>query len=235
MAAIGTRVRSAAAAAALHALAALLLLSGTTSAPSPSERLPLKLFDVAEPPPAAPAPLAAEEPAAAAADAASPSLASEASPIVAPVPEIKLVRPPLIMLTPAPGTGTDPAPGTSDRLGEGSGIAGAGTGGGGSGGAGTGGATRARWIAGRMSSADFPRAALEPGVRGTVVVRYTVAADGSVADCAIDRSSGNATLDAATCKLILERYRYDPARDPAGRPVADTFVGVHHWWTGRRR
>jgi len=36
-------------------------------------------------------------------------------------------------------------------------------------------------------------------------------------------------LDSTTCRLIMSRFRYRPALDPDGRPVAETIRGEHEW------
>lgn len=68
---------------------------------------------------------------------------------------------------------------------------------------------------------------------GTVVVQFTVQADGRVSNCGPVRSSGKAGLDALTCHLVEERMRFNPARDGQGNPVASTAHARYEW--GRRR
>jgi protein TonB len=36
-------------------------------------------------------------------------------------------------------------------------------------------------------------------------------------------------LDETTCRLVMQRYRYEPARDAQGRRVSDTDVEEHSW------
>jgi protein TonB len=45
----------------------------------------------------------------------------------------------------------------------------------------------------------------------------------------VTRSSGSTDLDNTTCRLILERFRFKPSRDPNGRPVPATIVQNHTW------
>ena len=40
-------------------------------------------------------------------------------------------------------------------------------------------------------------------------------------------------LDAATCRLIVERFRYRPALDAAGRPTTDVRHWRQRWWLER--
>jgi protein TonB len=64
-------------------------------------------------------------------------------------------------------------------------------------------------------------------------VSFTVGANGRVTRCAVTRSSGVAELDALTCRLIEERFRYRPTTDRFGRPVPDEVEGEHEWSAGR--
>ena len=71
-----------------------------------------------------------------------------------------------------------------------------------------------------ISSSDYPGGALADGAEGTVGFVVTVAPSGRVSDCSITRSSGYSSLDIGTCRLARRRLRFNPARDPEGRPVA---------------
>jgi protein TonB len=75
---------------------------------------------------------------------------------------------------------------------------------------------------------------LREGAVGTVSVRYRVETNGRPTGCTVTRSSGNRDLDETTCRLIERRFRYRPARDFRGRPVAETVSGRHRWWTRPR-
>jgi protein TonB len=66
-------------------------------------------------------------------------------------------------------------------------------------------------------------------------VRYVVGTDGRVSGCRVTRSSGHAELDATTCRLIEQRFRYRPARDAAGRPVPETVSRTFDWLLPFRR
>jgi protein TonB len=71
-----------------------------------------------------------------------------------------------------------------------------------------------------VSIDDYPAAARAQGLTGTARVRLDVAPTGRVTGCTILASSGTALLDAATCRLLSSRARFEPARDGAGKPVA---------------
>ncbi|MDT7934029.1 MAG: TonB family protein [Sphingomonadaceae bacterium] len=153
--------------------------------------------------------------------------------VVAPPPVLPVVNPPPIASAPLAAAGPDPSagaaaagPGTgAGGEGIGLGAGGSGTGDGGGGGEGTG----AVWIKGRIRNSDFPRDALRAGEEGRLTTRYTVGVDGRVTECAVVRSSGSAVLDATTCRLIRERFRFRAARDAEGRPRPDTILEDHEW------
>ncbi|WP_166041008.1 energy transducer TonB, partial [Sphingosinicella sp. YJ22] len=106
-------------------------------------------------------------------------------------------------------------------------------GGSGAGGSG-GGASRARHMSGQIVRRDYPRAAVEARAEGRVETRFTVGTDGRVSNCRVTRSSGNAALDQTTCRLIEQRFRWTPARDAQGRPVAEERGWQQTWWLERR-
>lgn len=66
---------------------------------------------------------------------------------------------------------------------------------------------------------------------GTVEVEFIVAPTGRVSECKVTRSSGNASLDETTCRLIVQRFRYRPARDSRGKPTFAMIGGEHVWET----
>ncbi|HEY0014482.1 MAG TPA: TonB family protein [Allosphingosinicella sp.] len=80
-----------------------------------------------------------------------------------------------------------------------------------------------------INSEDYPPAALRRSSSGEVVVRLTVNADGRVSECAVAVSSGDADLDATSCRLFVLRGRYAPALDAGGRPTAASSVEAVIW------
>ncbi|HWT13829.1 MAG TPA: energy transducer TonB, partial [Allosphingosinicella sp.] len=118
----------------------------------------------------------------------------------------------------------------SGGLGDGTGSGGDGGGGGGGGGYGDGrGLSPPRWLRGRIRDSDYPPGLGEAGIGGTVSVRYTVETDGRVSGCMVTRSSGSGALDRTTCRVIEERFRFDPSRDGRGRPIRSQIVENHEW------
>jgi protein TonB len=240
------RSASAVAVAILHALLGYAFLTGLGFELGEAVDKGLKLFDVMEePPPPLATPARPDEakqkkkpkPKDPEGAASPPNRKNTPSDIVAPPPKLPVIPP--IDAAPIAGEGTAAAagaapivgPGTGrggQGIGLGSGTRGSGTGGGGGGGL----ATRARWISGSIRDSDYPRAALEARRSGTVFLRFVVAPSGRVSQCNVTRSSGSTALDETTCRLIRSRFRYRPARDYTGRPIAETIRGEHQWELG---
>lgn len=80
-----------------------------------------------------------------------------------------------------------------------------------------------------QSDVDYPAAALIAGEQGTVEFSLTVGPNGRVTACTVTSSSGSATLDEATCRIMRTRAHFTPARDSDGNPIADT-VSSHMRW-----
>lgn len=238
------RVGALAGVAALHGLLGYALITGLgfDIVRQAGERL--KIFDIPAPPPPVPVPpppATVEAPAEDAPEAAAspPNLKAIPTEIVAPPPAIVLEPPPTIVAAPvaalgdASSAGAAPVPGP----GFGAGVVGAGfgsgRGGNGSGGGGDGIAVRARQTKGAIRNRDYPDRAYDNGKEGRVVVSFWAETNGRAGRCRVVQSSGDADLDGATCYLILRRYRYEPARDIAGRKVPQEFVWIQEWWLPR--
>ncbi|HEX8401359.1 MAG TPA: energy transducer TonB [Allosphingosinicella sp.] len=88
----------------------------------------------------------------------------------------------------------------------------------------------ARWV----SNGDYPSDALRRDASGTATVRLTIGIDGRVQDCTIAASSGDASLDRATCAIIQRRGRFEPAIGADGNPVAAPLVTSLRWFTAPR-
>lgn len=163
-----------------------------------------------------------------------PNLRATATPIVVPPPVVLIPVPPQVIVSEKANTGAAPISGASTIVGPGTGSGGQGDGSG-SGGAGNGDGSGAplRQIAGEITGNDYPRRAYEAGIGGTLFVRYIVGVRGRVTDCTVTRSSGNAELDAATCRLITERFRFKPRRNAAGKPVPSVITEDHTWVVDR--
>lgn len=78
-----------------------------------------------------------------------------------------------------------------------------------------------------VSEDDYPAEALSGQVEGRTEFRLSIDARGRVTACDI-LNSANAALDAATCRLMVQRARFEPARDAAGA-VASTHTSSIDW------
>lgn len=190
---------------------------------------------------ALPPPIADEKPKPAAPEAEGAASAANLKKTSAPreAPKRIVKVPPTIVQPAAPkaGKGQENDAGAADTPGAGSGAGGAGSGfGSGNSGNGTGGggiAVRARRISGRITNADYPPSARAARQGGTVTTYFNVGEDGRASKCRVIKSSGNADIDAITCRLIEQRFRFEPARNKAGRPIADVTGWQQTWWLER--
>jgi protein TonB len=234
----GGRLKSLLGVALVHALLGAALIFGLRTDAARSSSDPLKLFHVT---PEAPPPLIPEQPkvefakAAPRSEPSPPSLKADAAPLVLPPPQVKLELKPLLALAPVAGIGTSISNGAGETAGPGSGAggqgSGTGTGGQGPGGSGAaeGPATRTRRIEGQFTNRDYPREAFRAGIEGTTVARLTIGADGRVSECVVRASSGSEALDRATCGIIENRFRFEPARNGRGEAIADRVEWEQNW------
>ena len=84
-------------------------------------------------------------------------------------------------------------------------------------------------LAALLTADDYPAEAEEKGEEGAVGFRLEVGANGRVTRCTITQSSGSASLDSTTCRLMQTRARFTPARDSRGRPTADAVNSRIVW------
>ena len=151
------------------------------------------------------------------------------TPIVAPRP--KLAIPPPVAAATAAEAGTAPSSGPS-RSGNGAGTGGVGTAGGGGGGNGDFSRFTAARLVSTIPNSQYGKLAATGIPSGAVGVLILVNPSGSVSNCRIARSSGDPSIDALVCELTQRYVRFDPARDPEGRPVAQDITYFPSW---RRR
>ena len=76
---------------------------------------------------------------------------------------------------------------------------------------------------------DYPAQAIRAGHEGTAHFSLAIGADGSVQSCKVTQSTGFARLDAATCKYITRRARFDPATDAIGKRLPGSYAGSIRW------
>ena len=84
-------------------------------------------------------------------------------------------------------------------------------------------------LASYISDDDYPVEALRNEEQGIVGFELHIGPDGRVSDCRIVASSGAASLDAATCRIMSARARFSPARDSNGNATADAMTARIRW------
>jgi protein TonB len=221
------QAKAIAAVAAVHAMLALVILTGLNVRMVRHAVEQLTTINISEPPP--PPVVHVTKPAPKASRAKRPMGASapkaEPTPVVAP-PAPKPILSPIPAAKNA-GTGTA-AP-------SGAGAAGTGTGSGGTGNGPGGGGYRdySRFTAARLvrnlNRGDYRSIAGDRMPRGSAMVSLRVEPDGVPTDCRIVRSSGDPSVDAGLCPLIIARLRFLPALDDQGRPIPYQLQYVATW------
>ncbi len=79
-----------------------------------------------------------------------------------------------------------------------------------------------------ISREDYPDASARAEEQGVTRVSFVVDPTGKVSTCSVTQSSGFPRLDDATCKIIIRRFRFNPAtRD--GQPVSETKTQPVRW------
>jgi len=211
---------------AVHAALAVIIVSGLNVRFVSHAVERLSTFDVLDPPPPRPVPPPPPHPKAQRAKKpeGAPAKKAEASPIVAPEPKLPVQSP--VRAAKIAGTGSASS--------SGAGVSGNGTGAGGAGnGSGGGGDysrfTPARRIS-RIPNREYDRLAATGIASGRVGVTIKVNPDGRPSNCRVARSSGDRSIDALMCQLTVTYVRFDPARDPNGRPVAQDVTFFPNWW-----
>ena len=76
---------------------------------------------------------------------------------------------------------------------------------------------------------DYPVNALRNMEQGATGFALTIDQRGRVASCLITESSGSLDLDEATCRLVADRARFQPATDARGRAAQGSYTSRIHW------
>lgn len=76
---------------------------------------------------------------------------------------------------------------------------------------------------------DYRTSWINREMTGTARFRLEVGANGRVERCAITATSGHPELDKATCALVAQRARFEPAKDASGATVAGTYANAVRW------
>ena len=224
------RAKAIAGVVAVHAALAFVILSGLNVRTFTQAVEQLTTINIQEPPPPPPIqqPRPAPKPQAMKKPEGSAAKKAEPTPVVAPQP--KLPTPSPIPAAKAPGTGTATSSGAA-AAGTGTGAGGSGNGPGGGGYGDFSRFTPARLVT-NIPNREYAHLASTGIPSGLVGVIIRVNPDGSVSNCRISRSSGDPSIDGLVCQLTLRYVRFDPARDPTGRPVAQDITYFPNW---RRR
>jgi TonB family protein len=91
------------------------------------------------------------------------------------------------------------------------------------------GARDAQLRSGTITNDDYPASAFTTRAEGTTTVLVSVGSQGRITNCVVTHSSGNPALDSTTCALMTRRFRFTPALDENGNPVASTMTRTHRW------
>lgn len=82
-----------------------------------------------------------------------------------------------------------------------------------------------RWI----TNDDYSNIDIRREREGIARYRLVIGSNGRVDACEITGSTGYTSLDAATCRLIERRARFDPATNNQGERVVGTYIGSVTW------
>ena len=85
-------------------------------------------------------------------------------------------------------------------------------------------------LASYIQDGDYPPQAMQRGEQGQVGFELDVSPAGRVVHCRVIQSSGSALIDAATCRIMVARARYIPARNADGSAASDTVTGNIRWF-----
>ncbi len=82
-----------------------------------------------------------------------------------------------------------------------------------------------RWV----TNDDYPAEAVKNKQQGTTGFRLTIDPSGNIVGCEITSSSGFASLDETTCRVMTQRARFSPALDKKGKPITGTWASRFRW------
>ncbi len=83
---------------------------------------------------------------------------------------------------------------------------------------------------GWVTTGDYRSSWIARELTGTARFELAIAPNGRVSSCRITRSTGHAVLDEATCRLITQRARFNPATDVTGKPVGGSYSSSIRWF-----
>lgn len=209
---------------AVHAGLAAIILTGLNVRMVSQMVERLKTFDIRVPPPPPPVPPEPRpKPHQAKREAGAPAKKAEATPVVAPKARLPVQTP--IPAAPIAGQGSAPRPGAA--------ASGPGTGAGGSGNGPGGGGDFSKFTPARLvrnlSRGDYRDLTGGRMPEGAAMVAIRIEPNGLPSNCRIIRSSGDSSVDAGLCPLIVARLRFRPALNDQGRPISYQLQYVATW------
>ncbi|WP_370174119.1 energy transducer TonB [Sphingobium abikonense] len=80
-----------------------------------------------------------------------------------------------------------------------------------------------------VTSDDYPMEAMRQEIEGSTSFRLDINRDGIPTNCTTTSSSGSALLDDTACAKVMERARFNPAKDAGGRLVGDVYSTRVNW------
>jgi protein TonB len=216
----------------VHVVLAAVILSGLNVRMVREAVERMQTIDIREPPPPPPPPKPppeAPKPQQMKKPEGPPARKAEASPIVAPKPRIPVESPIVAAKVAGRGSAASSGSGTS---GTGTGAGGSGSGPGGGGYADYSRFTPARMI-GRIPHREYRRISAGRIPYGRATITFMVNTNGRISGCRTVGSSGDPYVDAMVCDAATRHLVFSPARDPSGRPVAQSLTYTPTWRPGR--
>lgn len=212
---------------AVHVALAAIILTGLNVRIVSHAVERLTTIDIRDPPP--PPPVRPPRPAAKSSQVRKPPGApapkAEPTPVVAPPPRVPLPSPNPAAKVAGAGSASTSGTGVS---GIGTGAGGAGNGPGGGGYADFSRFTPARLV-GKIPNSEYRRISAGRIPQGSATIAFRVNPSGRISECRVVRSSGDPYVDAMVCDAATRWLVFDPARDPAGRPVAQDITYTPNW------
>jgi TonB family protein len=79
---------------------------------------------------------------------------------------------------------------------------------------------------------EFPDGLFGKSRRYDVDFALDIGTDGRASGCTVTKTTGSARIDTAFCAIMARHADFEPARDPAGKPVPLRFAASMWWTTG---
>lgn len=77
---------------------------------------------------------------------------------------------------------------------------------------------------------NYPKGMLNNGQSATVTFRIMVDANGAPTDCIIQEATSPREVGPETCKMLMQKAKFQPAKNRDGAPVPDFFVNQVSWY-----